>query len=61
MIIKLIKERKARKEREKVYKGLLKMKEYIDEMRASGKYSDETLRNADCWFASACSEYAKMF
>lgn len=60
MFIKLIKEIKAYRKREQIYKGLLKMRELIDEMEASGEYSDETLKNADCWFASACSQYAKM-
>ena len=60
MIIKLIQQIRAQKKTEKIYKGLLKMRELIDEMKASGEYSDETLKNADCWFASACSQYAKM-
>ena len=59
MIIKLIQQIRAQKKMERIYKGLLKMREIIDEMEASGEYSDEMLKNADCWFASACSEYAK--
>lgn len=61
MVIKLIKEMRAHKKREEIYKGILKMKEYMDEMRASGEYSDEQMKNIERWWAAACVEYAKMF
>ncbi len=61
MIIELIKEIRTHKKREEVYKGILKMKEYIDEMKASGEYSDEQMKNIERWWAAACVEYAKTF
>ena len=60
--IRLIREEhKESKEREKAYKGLQQMKKLMDEMDASGKYSDETMDNIHRWWAHACVEYGKMF
>ena len=61
MLIKMFKELRARREREKVYNGIMKMKEYLDEMRASGEYSEEKLNNISRWLGEACVQYAKMF
>lgn len=61
MFIKLINKIKAHKKREELHKGILKMKEYMDEMRASGECSDEQMKNIECWLVAACVEYAKMF
>lgn len=61
MFIKMFKELRAQRKREKVYQGILKMKELINEMEASGEYSDEKIANLHSWLAAACVEYAKMF
>ena len=60
-MIKFIKNIKRRKEREEVYNGLKKWKEIMDEMRASGNYSDEKMKSIERWWASACKDYANMF
>jgi len=60
-IFKIIKEIKRRRERRKLYAGIIKWKEIMDDMQASGKYSDEEMQNIARWWASACVEYAKMF
>ena len=49
------------RKREKAEKGLRKMKKLIDEMDATGKYSNETMNNIHRWLASAYVEYVKMF
>lgn len=54
-------ERKERKERKKVYKGLLEWKKLMEEMDASGVYSEEVMDKIHRNWAAACVEYGKMF
>ena len=61
MLIKRIKEIRAQKKREKVYKGITMFKQYLDEMAASCEYTDEELNNMQRWFAEACVQYSQMF
>ena len=58
MIIRMIKELRAIKKRERVYKGIEKLKQYCDEMVADGTMSREKRENL---LIVSIDEYLKMF
>ena len=58
MIIQMIKELRAIKKRERVYKGIEKLKQYCDEMVADGNMSREKRENL---LMVSIDEYLKMF